>query len=78
MEVYHQVWRTPSRYDPERGTVTSWLVMLVRSRALDCLRSRKARRANLEENLDDGLTLAILGPLHAQRPGPLSGENYCG
>lgn len=33
--------------------MTSWLVMLVRSRALDCLRRRKARRADLEENVDD-------------------------
>lgn len=53
MEAYLQVWRTASRYDPQRGTVTSWLVVLVRSRALDCLRSRKARRADLEENVDD-------------------------
>jgi RNA polymerase sigma-70 factor (ECF subfamily) len=53
MEVYLQVWRTASHYDPQRGTVTSWLVMLVRSRALDCLRRRKARRADLEENVDD-------------------------
>jgi RNA polymerase sigma-70 factor (ECF subfamily) len=53
MEVYLQVWRTASRYDPQRGTVTFWLVMLARSRALDCLRSRKARRADLEENVDD-------------------------
>jgi len=53
MEVYLQVWRTASRYDSQRSTVTSWLVMLARSRALDCLRNRKARRANLEENVDD-------------------------
>lgn len=53
MEVYLQVWRTASRYDHQRGTVTSWLVMLARSRALDCLRSRRARRADLEENVDD-------------------------
>jgi RNA polymerase sigma-70 factor (ECF subfamily) len=53
MEVYLQVWRTASRYDPQRGTVTSWLVMLVRSRALDCLRSRRARHADFEENVDD-------------------------
>jgi RNA polymerase sigma-70 factor (ECF subfamily) len=53
MEVYLQVWRTASRYNPQRGTVTSWLVTLVRSRALDYLRSRKARRADLEENVDD-------------------------
>lgn len=64
MEVYLQVWRTASRYDSQRGTVTSWLVTLVRSRALDCLRSRRARRANLEENVDD------VPNLHDSRPTP--------
>ena len=53
MEVYLQVWRTAGSYDPQRGTVSSWLVTLVRSRAIDCLRSRKARRAELEDNVDE-------------------------
>ena len=44
-EVYLQVWRTADSYDPQRGTVSSWLVTLVRSRGIDCLRRRKARRA---------------------------------
>jgi RNA polymerase sigma-70 factor (ECF subfamily) len=64
MEVYLQVWRTAGRYDPQRGTVASWLVTLVRSRAIDCLRSRKARRAGLEENVDD------VAHLRDVRPGP--------
>lgn len=62
MEVYLQVWRTASRYDCQRGSVTSWLVTLVRSRALDCLRSRKARRANLEEDVDEVPNLSDSGP----------------
>jgi len=64
MEVYLQVWRTASRYDPQRGTVTSWLVTLARSRALDCLRSRKARHTDLEENVDD------VHDLHDSRSSP--------
>jgi RNA polymerase sigma-70 factor (ECF subfamily) len=64
MEVYLQVWRTAERYDPRRGTVLSWLVTLVRSRAIDCLRSRKARRVGLEENVD------TLANLRDYRPGP--------
>jgi RNA polymerase sigma-70 factor (ECF subfamily) len=58
MEVYLQVWRTAKSYDPRRGTVSSWLVTLVRSRAIDCLRSRKARRAELEDNVDDMVSLS--------------------
>jgi RNA polymerase sigma-70 factor, ECF subfamily len=64
MEVYLQVWRTAGSYDPRRGTVSSWLVILARSRAIDCLRSRKARRAELEENIDEVVNL------RDSRPGP--------
>jgi RNA polymerase sigma factor (sigma-70 family) len=51
MEVYLQVWRTAESYDPRRGAVSSWLVTLARSRAIDCLRRRKARRAELDKPL---------------------------
>jgi RNA polymerase sigma-70 factor (ECF subfamily) len=64
MEVYLQVWRTAESYDPRRGTVSSWLITLVRSRAIDCLRSRRAHRAELETNVDDVITL------RDSRPGP--------
>jgi RNA polymerase sigma-70 factor, ECF subfamily len=64
MEVYLQVWRTAESYEPQRGTVTSWLVTLVRSRAIDCLRARKARRADLAENVDE------VANLRDSRPGP--------
>ncbi len=53
MEVYLQIWRTAESYDPQRGTVLSWLATLARSRAIDSLRSRKVRRAELEENVDE-------------------------
>jgi RNA polymerase sigma-70 factor, ECF subfamily len=64
MEVYLQVWRTAASYDPERGTVLSWLATLARSRAIDSLRSRKARRTELEENVDE------VANLYDSRPGP--------
>jgi RNA polymerase sigma-70 factor, ECF subfamily len=57
MEVYLQIWRTAESYDPRRGTVSSWLVTLARSRAIDCLRRRKARRAELEESVDEVVNL---------------------
>jgi RNA polymerase sigma-70 factor (ECF subfamily) len=62
MEVYLQVWRTAESYDPQRGTVSSWLVTLVRSRAIDCLRRRKARRAGLEDHVDDVVHLSDSRP----------------
>ena len=51
IDVYHQVWRTARSYDSSRGSVTSWLVTLARSRAIDRMRSR-AVRTRSEEALD--------------------------
>src|SRR5438093_5292775 len=49
IEVYTQVWKQTGRYDPAKGTVLAWLLILGRSRAIDILRSR-ARRAEQESS----------------------------
>jgi RNA polymerase sigma-70 factor, ECF subfamily len=64
MEVYLQVWRKAAHYNPQRGSVMSWLVTLVRSRSIDSLRRRKARRAEFEDSVDD------VPGLRDSRPGP--------
>lgn len=46
MDVYTQVWRSAAAYDGSRGTVTAWLIMLARSRAIDRVRSRSSRLQN--------------------------------
>jgi RNA polymerase sigma-70 factor (ECF subfamily) len=42
-EAFLQVWLQADRYDPARSSVSTWLVLIGRSRALDRLRSRHAR-----------------------------------
>lgn len=64
LEVYMQVWRTAESYDAGRGTVEAWLVTLARSRAIDWLRSRRARSQEVEHPLED------VSVLQDSRPSP--------
>lgn len=42
-EVFVHVWRHADRFDPERGSPETWLMVLTRSRALDLRRRRAVR-----------------------------------
>lgn len=44
VDVYSQVHRQASNYDPGRGTPSAWLLTLTRSRAIDRLRADAQRR----------------------------------
>ena len=37
-DVFIDLWEHPERFDPQRGSLKSWLCMLTRCRAIDCYR----------------------------------------
>lgn len=47
-DVFLEVWRHCAEYDPQRASVRTWLLMRVRSRSLDRLRSSSRRQSVLD------------------------------
>jgi RNA polymerase sigma-70 factor (ECF subfamily) len=67
-DAFYQAWRQASRYEPSRGAVSTWIVTIARSRALDRLRSRRRLR---EEPLTPVTVLDEL--VVASTPDPAAG-----
>ena len=57
LDVYVQVWKQAGNYSPERGSASSWLLTMSRSRAIDRLRS-KGRRQSSHESPMEALDMA--------------------
>lgn len=62
-DVFLEAWHRADGYDPERGSVIAWLMLRLRSRALDRLRSAKAARAR-----------GLVEPLAEDYPAPPGGD----
>ena len=54
-EAFISVWRSGARFDAARGSVRSWLLSIVRNRAIDFLRSRAGRAPKLDFDDDSVL-----------------------
>lgn len=69
-ETFVQVWRQAASYDASRGGAMAWIATIVRSRALDRLRSRAASEravARSEDDPDSQPTAPAPAELAAQR-----------
>ena len=73
-EVYLDVWRTSSRFDPSRGSALSWLMTIAHRTAVDRVRSSEASRrrddthAATHQDVDfDTTAEAAQASLEAQR-----------
>ena len=63
-DVYFQIWNQAQRYDPARGRVLAWMLIVCRSRALD----QRRRRDSAESHPDP----CLLRPdLASDEPDPL-------
>jgi RNA polymerase sigma-70 factor (ECF subfamily) len=63
-EAFVSLWRTRSRYDLARGSVRSWVLAVVRHRAIDSFRKESARKDH--EVRDFGLAERLPSPARTE------------
>ena len=71
-EVFWQVWREASRYDPKRGSPEAWVVMRAKARAIDRLRSIRRQGRTFVAPLDESVARRDEEP--AENPAVLAEE----
>ena len=65
LDVFHDIWRRASTYDPAGGPVVGWIMNQARSRAIDRLRYEQ-RKKRVGDHTSGPLPAAVTGP--AGRP----------
>lgn len=65
-EAFITVWRSAADYRATLSPPLAWMGMIVRSRGLDFLRRRASERADVMQDLDDGVQETVAG----DGPGP--------
>lgn len=66
-DVFTYAWHHASTYDASRGSVTAWLAVMARNRAIDCYRRRRdiiSLDDDRHEVLRASLTSVDIGPEH--------------
>jgi RNA polymerase sigma-70 factor (ECF subfamily) len=61
VDVFHDVWRRASAYDPTGGSVVGWIMNQARSRAIDRVRFEQ-RKKRVNDHADSPLTSTSAGP----------------
>ena len=64
LDVFHDVWRRASTYDPASGPVVGWIMNQARSRAIDRLRFEQ-RKKRVNNQADSPLPVTASGPQEA-------------
>ncbi len=65
LDVFHELWRKASAYDPANGSVAGWIMNQARSRAIDRLRfDQRKKRVNTDPH-SLGSTTDIVDPQQA-------------
>ncbi len=70
VDVFHDVWRRASNYDPADGTVLGWIMNQARSRAIDRVRfEQRKKRVNPHAHAatDDAVEVPDVGDGHQLR-----------
>ena len=61
-DVFYQIWCTAERFDPAKGSLAGWLLVVTRNRAISKLRGKSNRVEELDEN---GVHLPVEIEAHA-------------
>ena len=60
-EVFTRLWRSPERFDPQRGSLRAFLLRDTHGRAIDLIRAEEARRSREDRDAERSST-AVDGP----------------
>lgn len=67
-EVFLQIWRQAGQYDPSRATVSTWLILITRRKAIDRLRrARTAAKLASEVRQESAARPPVASPEGSQR-----------